>query len=257
MLFLDKLLPVFVYPLGAAITLGLAALLLSWTRFRNLGRGLLAAVLVVLWVASTPVFANWLGWQLESQFPVRSVDELPVRDAILLLGGSLAPPTAPGARPTLGEAGDRILEAFRLYKAGKAPRILITGGNLPWTFSDPTEADAVARMLEEFGVPRGDLIIEGESRNTRENAVNSTGILRRNGWDTALLVTSAFHMPRAMAVFEKAGVEVTAAPADLRARRPFYRSLLDALPDANALAHTTLTAKELLGLAVYRMRGWA
>lgn len=257
MLFFDKLLPVFAYPLGAAVALGLLSLALSWTRFRNLGRALLAVVLVVLWIASTPFFANWLGWRLESQFPVRAVDELPERDAILLLGGSLAPPTAPGARPTLGEAGDRILEAVRLYRAGKAQRIIVTGGNLPWSSADPTEADAVAGILEEFGVPRGDLVIEGASRNTRENAVNSADILQQNGLGTALLVTSAFHMPRAMAVFRKAGVDVTAAPADLRARRPFYRSLLDVLPDANALAHTTLAVKELIGLVVYRARGWA
>jgi uncharacterized SAM-binding protein YcdF (DUF218 family) len=257
MLFLSKLLPVFVYPLGAAIALGLCALLLSLTRFRKLGRGLLAVTLAGLWIAATPAFANWLGWQLESRYPAELIESLPQSDAIILLGGAMRQPLSARSGPSLAEAGDRIIAALRIYRAGKAPRILVTGGNLPWQTNAVPEAEHIASLLAELGVPRSDIVLETASRNTRENAVNSAAIVKEEGWRSALLVTSAFHMHRALAAFATAGVAVTPAPADFRARRPFYDGLLDFLPDAEALSLTTLSVKEWLGLLAYRARGWA
>jgi len=257
MLFLSKLLPVFVYPLGAAITLAAIALFLSSTRFRKLGRVLLGATLLALWVSSTPVFANWLGWRLEKQYPPRPMEELPQGDVIILLGGILAQPLPPRTRPDLGETGDRLLEALRLYQSGKADRIIVTGGNLPWQAAVAPEAELIADLLVELGAPRSALVLETASRNTYENAVNTAAILDKNGWRSGLLVTSAAHMPRALATFAKAGIEVTSASADIRVRLPLYDGMLDFLPDAEALSRTTASMKEWIGLRVYKQRNWA
>ncbi len=256
MLFLSKLLPVFVYPLGAAIALGGIALFLSWTRFWKLGRLLLAVTLLGLWVSSTPFFANLLGWRLEMRYPPRPIEELPQSDVIILLGGILTQPLPPRTSPDLGEAGDRLLEALRLYRAGKAGRILVSGGNLPWQAAVAPEAELIANLLVELGAPRSALILETASRNTYENAVNTAAILEENGWRSALLVTSAAHMPRALATFAKAGVDVTPASADIRIRLPLYDGILDFLPDADALARTNGVMKEWIGFRVYKIRNW-
>jgi uncharacterized SAM-binding protein YcdF (DUF218 family) len=100
-------------------------------------------------------------------------------------------------------------------------------------------------------------VLETESRNTRENAINAARIVGERGWRTGLIVTSAVHMPRAVATFRRAGLDFLPAVTDIRAVPPFYHSPLDLLPDAEALAASTLAIKEWLGLIVYRYRSWA
>ncbi|MGH6923661.1 MAG: YdcF family protein, partial [Propylenella sp.] len=204
MLYLSKLLPVFVYPLGAAIVLGALALALLFLGYLRTARWLLAAILAALWVVSTPLFANWITVRLEGRFPPQAVDALPAVDAIILLGGVLDRPASGTIPADLGEAADRLLHAARLFRAGKAPRIVVTGGNLPWTGGAP-ESETLAELLIELGVPRPALIIETKSVNTRESGVNVAATFREKGWRTGLLVTSGTHMRRALVVFRAAG----------------------------------------------------
>ncbi len=255
MLFLSKLVPMFVYPLGLGVGLGVLAF--AVLRWRTVARVILALSIAVLWVPSMPVFANWLSTVWESAYPPLAADQLPETDVIVLLGGLIAQPLPPRVEPDLKDAGDRLFKAARLFHAGRAPRILVSGGNTPWQSAAAPEAVYIADMLVELGVPRAAIQIETVSRNTRENAVNTAAIVRENGWRTALLVTSADHMPRAVACFEKVGVAVTAASADVHARTPFYSTVLDVLPDADALVQTTSVVKEMIGLIYYRVRGWA
>ncbi|MGC1178198.1 MAG: YdcF family protein [Methyloceanibacter sp.] len=254
-LFLTKLLPLFVYPLGAAILVGATALALSFTSWRRIGQVLLGLALVALWIAATPVCANWLNLRLESQFPPVSVEMLPQSDVVIVLGGALGQPLPP--RVELGGPTSRIMEALRIYRAGKAPLIVISGGNLPWQATVVPESQLIADLLVELGAPRSALILETGSRNTRENAVNTAAIFKEHGWRTGLLVTSGTHMPRALAAFQKLGLDVTPAATDIHARPLQFVSLLDLLPDAGALAGTTLAVKEMMGLCIYRLRGWA
>ena len=255
-LFLTKLLPVFVYPLGAALLLGAFAFVLIAARFRRIGLALLGITLVSLWIAATPAFANWLLSRLEAQYPAVQVERLPEADAIILLGGVLGQPLPPRVYAELSESADRVLGAFRLYRAGKSPRIVVTGGNFPWHTSISPEATLIADLLVELGTPAPAIVLETESRNTRENAVNTAAIFEDRGWETGLLVTSGAHMPRARAVFERVGLDVIPVATDIQVRFPIYDSALDFLPDAEALSRTTSGVKELLGLAVYWQRGW-
>jgi uncharacterized SAM-binding protein YcdF (DUF218 family) len=242
-LFLAKLLPTFVYPLGAAILVGAFALALSFTNWRRIGQVLLGLTLLTLWIAATPLFANWLNWRLQSELAPVSVDPLPQSDVMILLGG-------------IGPA-DRIVETLRLYRAGKAPLIVISGGNQPWRACAVPEAESISNVLVGLGIPFSALILETESRNTRENAVNTAAIFEAHGWRTGLLVTSGAHMPRALAAFQKMGISLVPAATNIYAGPPQFATLLDLLPDAKALAHTTSAIKEMIGLCVYRFRGWA
>jgi uncharacterized SAM-binding protein YcdF (DUF218 family) len=111
-------------------------------------------------------------------------------------------------------------------------------------------------LLVELRVPRERILLEEQSRNTRENAVHSADLLKARGFETVLLVTSAFHMRRALAAFRAVGVEAIPAPTDFR-RSASKPGVLAWLPDAEALQRSTIGIKEYLGFWVYRWRGWA
>lgn len=107
-----------------------------------------------------------------------------------------------------------------------------------------------------MGVGRDDIILESESRNTRENAVNSAAIWRSQGFDTGLLVTSAMHMPRALAAFRKVGMDLVPVPIDYLSAEDDDPFPLLFLPNAASLRVSSLAIKEWLGLLVYHWRGW-
>jgi len=255
-LLLDKLADAAISPLTAALIIALLALLLSLTRFKKTGRAVAALALVGLWIASTPAFAHWLADRLQRENPPRAAADLPNADAIVLLGGFVRQPLPPRVAPDLTEAADRAVEAAGLFHAGKAPRIVVSAGNV-WRNAVTPEAELIADLLGKFGVPRDALVLETESRNTHENAANTARIFSENGWATGLLVTSGLHMERARAAFRKAGLDLTPAPADIVSRLPEVPVPLDVLPNVDALDRTTNAIHELVGLLVYRYRGWA
>jgi hypothetical protein len=117
--------------------------------------------LIALWIMATPAFSNWISAPLESQFPPVQLEALPHSDAVIVLGGFLRQPTAPRLTFDLTDAADRALQALRIYRAGKATRILISGGNLPWQAGIVAEAELVADLLLELGTPRSALTLDG------------------------------------------------------------------------------------------------
>lgn len=254
-LFLSKLVPTFLYPLGLALLLALIALILG--RLRRVSRLSLLLAIVLLWVASMPVTARLLAVRWEAAYPPVAVADLPRADVIVLLGGFIDQPLPPRVVPDLKEGADRLFGAADLFHAGKAPHILVSGGNLPWHTIVAPEAHWIGGFLGKLGVPAAAITIEDKSRNTRENAAFTAAILKDKGWHSVLLVTSADHMRRAMATFRKVGVEATAAPVDVQGRTPVYEDVLDVLPDAAALVETSGVLKEVIGFVYYRLRGWA
>lgn len=256
MLYLDKLLSQLAYPLGLSIALGLLAfVLLSVGRRRS---GLLVLALGMLWLTpwSLPVVSDGLRLSLESRFAREPASALPQVDAIVVLGGGISGGPRDWPDPDLGPAADRVWHAARLFHAGKAPRMILSGGSMPWNGERRSEAEAMQRFLADLGVPSGALLLDGRSRNTHENAVYTAQILNEQGLGRVLLVTSALHMPRALATFQAAGVDAVAAPTDFEVM-PQPDHPLRWLPDSEALFASTRALKEYLGWWVYRWRGWA
>jgi uncharacterized SAM-binding protein YcdF (DUF218 family) len=255
-LFLTKLLPIFVYPLGLAIVLLLfsrLAIILDWRR-----AGVLSAsgALALLWVCSTPVFAEWAMASLERQYPATAISDTPEADVAIILGGTLGQAVPPRVSPDLGSASDRVLHAARLYRAGKVKRILVAAGNIPWLPALKPEAQLIRELLVEWGVPEANIELGGASRNTYENALEISAMRETSGFASALLVTSAAHMPRAIAVFRRAGLPVMPSTTDVEVIDGRALDLLVWLPDVNALAMTTAAVKEWIGLWTYRARGY-
>ena len=181
---------------------------------------------------------------LVEQNPSVPIEAISPKDVVILLGGGLAQPGH------MGVTGDRVMQADLLWRAGKAQVIIVTGA---------TDASFAAELLQAYGVPPNSIIVESNSRNSHENAINTAAIWRERHFRSGLLVTSATHMPRALASFRKAGLDVAPWPADFNFRGVRYpaSSIFDFLPGADALGMTTVAIKEWLGLAIYRLRGWA
>lgn len=262
MFFLSKLVPLLIYPAGLACLMLLAALVLRRrARWRT---GLVVAALLVIWLSGNRIVAMATARSLEWRIPPLAAGTQ--GDVIVVLGGATRAGFAPRPTHEVNEAGDRLLYALHLWKAGAAPKILATGGNVELLGpSGQSEAAVMAELLETMGVPRSALLLEEASRNTWENATGVQAILDEEGMERVLLVTSAMHMPRAAAIFHKLGIDVIPAPTDYlvtRADWQFYlrrnlsTQLFNLVPSADDLRLTTLALREWIGIFTYRLRGW-
>lgn len=255
--FLDKLLSVFAFPLGFAISAIVLLLIVGAMGKRRLSQAGLALVVVGLWIASTPQFASFALKTLEQRYTLMSIAETPTADVLIVLGGGIRPPNSSNPFPDLGDSSDRLVHALRLWKAGKAPKLLLVGRGNGWGSDVGSEGSAMAAVLRDFGIDQDAILVEGESRNTFENALYAKQIWDREGFRTGLLITSATHMTRSRAVFVERGFVVTAVPIDARAGAFDTVFPFTLLPDVRALDQVTAVWKEWLGLLVYRIRGWA
>lgn len=257
MLLATKVATALLLPLNLSILLGSVALVLSRQK-----RGLLAAVtgllaLGVLVPASLPVASDALVSRLERDHPPADPAASPEAPAIVVLGGTLQPGLSPRRGPELADSSDRILHAARLFRAGKAPLVVASGGRLPWSREERSEAAEISDLLVEWGVPREAILREERSATTSENAAETARLLRPRGVRRVLLVTSSLHMRRALAAFRAEGLEPVPSPCDALVAGRGPVTALDWLPRPDALDRTHRALKELLGLAYYRVTGRA
>lgn len=246
--YVEKILTALVLPPAGLLLLAAFALLLAWRGWRS-GPWLGGSALLLLWLLATPAVSDLLRFSLERRFSPQDPALLPTADAIVVLGGGLSPQNRRNPVPDLGRAADRYWHAFRLWRAGRAPEILISGGALPWIDAAASEAEAALVLLVDFGIPARRVLLEPGSLNTRQNAELSAAILRGRGANRILLVTSALHMRRALRQFENTGLEVIAAATDHEvADQP--PGLLRWLPDSEALDGSRRALKEYLGHAL-------
>ena len=250
--YLSKILPAILAPFSLVLLLLVCALLLRKWRTRALG-----AAFVLLLIPASPLVSNFLVGTLERQYPDNGVEALPSADAIVVLGGTIHIPDRTHPSSHLIDPSDRLLVALRLYRAQKAPLIVCSGGNLA-LFGQANklpEAEVMSSLLEEWGVPKDAILAEGGSVNTRENAILSKQRLASRNVHKILLVTSAMHVPRALATFRKAGFEVIPAPADFLSG--WDGNALDWIPNPQSMIDSERALREWLGLWTYRIRGWA
>ena len=251
----SKILQQFFNPLSFCIWLIIISGLLTLWR-KKLGVTLLFLTAALLWISSTPALSSHFLAYLERQYLPIPVSKCPKADAIVILGGGVGAAEYPRIEVDLTDASDRILHAARLYKAGKAPLIIATGGANTWLGTKIQEAFTMDKLLREWGVPESVIVREGNSLNTHQNAVNTKRLLNQKKLKTILLVTSASHMPRALATFRSAGITAIPSPTDYKIVDQEKSFVLSFLPDIGSLGGTTLALKEYLGLLVYRWRGW-
>jgi uncharacterized SAM-binding protein YcdF (DUF218 family) len=256
-LFWSKLLTPLASPLTIACAL-MAIVVWSVRKRPRLARGAAVAALLILLAAGNP----WLGLFLAGRLEVRHIPRapLPAADAIVVLASGGTPAIPPQPEVRLDDAtANRLLYGARLYREGKAPIVILSGGRLPWQERLPPISQIMATAIETMGVSAAAIIQEPASGNTYQNALEVKAILESRGFHRILLVTSAMHMPRALALFTHQGVDAIAAPCDFIAvakKRGDWQDLaIDLAPDAGILMVTTMAIREMVGAAVYRAAG--
>lgn len=251
-----KFIASFALPLGLGF-LGLlcAAALIVLGRPRG-GAAAVVGITLTLWLLSSQVISNAIAGHLEDLYPPTAVAASPRADAILLLSGGVSPAIPPRLWSDLGGASDRVLHAARLYRAGKAPLILATGGSWVRVKGAQSEAGAMADLLVEWGVPRRAILLETKARTTHQNCMFAKPILRRRGIHSVLLVTSAMHMKRALATCRTAGIDAIPSPTDFEVTSALSPGLMRWRPESAALDRSSRAIWEILGFLYYRTRGW-
>ena len=259
-LFLSKLLPLFIYPIGLSCLILMASIGAILKRRSRLGILGISVAIAILWISSSGGFSTWIVRSLEQQY---LPGDVPQAEAIVLLGGATNSQLPPRPWIEISDEGDRVLYAAKLYREGRASLIIPTGGRIEWKGPGDAEAKDMATLMETMGVPRSAIILEPKALNTYENAVNVKVILTERKIDRFLLVTSAAHMPRSMMIFRKLGMNPIAAPTDYQKtdREANLTSLesriLNFLPDADNLRDTNRAIKEYVGIVIYKLKGWA
>lgn len=248
---LSKLLDALFSPLTWALLLALGAAL-SARRPRR-AAGLATAAAAVLYLFSVKPVADGLMRRVEAP-AVSTWRPDAVYDAAVVLSGEV---DAAAARVTgrleLTAAADRLVAGYDLLRTGRARAALLSGGA---SFPQPderSEAELVAETLAGWGIPSERLVVDSSSRNTHENALAAARIARERGWRSIVLVTSAFHVPRALGCFRQAGLSPDVLPVDRRAGDGKGRSWL---PRAEALEESAQALREWAGRLVYWAVGY-
>ena len=243
----------FAVPSNLIALLGIAGLCLLLLRRLRAGLLLLVASTALLAIAGFSPLGNVLLLTLTERFPQWQPAEVP--DGIIVLGGAIDS-EASAARNSveLDASAERILTMLRLARRYPQARIVFSGGSGNLFLGSVSEAPIAAKLLDEFGVGRDRIVLEEASRTTAENATRLRTMLAPKPGERWLLVTSAFHMPRAIGAFRKAGFDVEAYPVDWRtrgwvdARVPFDRL-------SSGLARTDVALHEWGGLVIYWLTG--
>lgn len=251
---LSKTLGFIAFPSNAiALACGLG-LCLTAIRWRRTGVGLLTAGIFALLIFGYSPLSRVLLLMLSERFPAWHFDGREP-DGIIILGGSIQPPLSV-ARQTveIDGAAERIIGGLELARRFPKARVVYSGGSGQLTESSALEAPIAGSLFERFGIAPERLVLENESRTTDENARFTRALVAPKPGERWLLVTSAYHMPRSIGVFRKAGFDVEPYPVDWRTRgwidawTPFDR-LTAGLACADTAVH------EWIGLLVYRIAG--
>jgi len=252
---LSKTLGVMMLPTNLLLGLGLVGALLVMTRRSRLGLRLMVVSLVLLAVCGFSPFGSLLLYGLESRFPPWDASH-GAPDGIVVLGGPIdADLSVSHDTPVIRSAPDRIVAAAMLARRYPNSRIVFSGGSPNLISNDAREADYASRVFEGLGIDKTRLIMERRSRNTLENALFSKELAAPKPGERWLLVTSAYHMPRSMGLFRKAGFAVEPYPVDWRVGMTLREAL--SLPEVagDGFARTDGAVREWLGLVAYRVTG--
>lgn len=243
---LSKCLPILFLPLGLSLVFLMAAF--RWRR-----RILIAVPGVTLWLLGTPVIANRLMGSLEDRYPYQALSKCPDADAVFVFGGMLSPRDRQGEGIAWNEAAERFERALLLFRTGRIGSLVLSGGseryaNVP-DEGNYLKAEAIAR-----GVPSSSVLVTPPAMNTKEEAHALCDLVNRKHWKRVLIVTSAFHMPRAMYLSRNCAAELIPIPVAYQTPGPGFWSYLrpdSYLPRAEALAISERALRECIGLFFY------
>jgi uncharacterized SAM-binding protein YcdF (DUF218 family) len=245
-----KILSFFLVPSSVLIGIGLVGIILTRTHFARAGTRFLIVSIILLFIVGVFPVGIALTLPLEARFPPWQQGQS-APTGIIVLGGAINPVISEARGDVaINDAAERITTAVELARRYPNARVVFSGGNGNLFVSVPSEAVYAARLMENLGVSRGRIMIEGRSRSTAENAAFTAHFVQPKPGERWLLITSAMHMPRAMGTFRKAGFLVEAYPVDYRTAGP--QDLWEIPESLTAGVHITdMAVHEWLGLLAY------
>jgi len=245
MIYLHKLLPLIVSPLGLLISLMLLALVLRrhWPLYW---------ALVILLICSFPLTSRsiWVG--LESEYQYQPPTTVSQADAVLVLSGMLVGFESEDGYVTEWRDPDRFFVGLQLVKLGKADRLIFTRGQMPWSDSPP-EGELLKQKALEMGISPQQILLTSIVSNTAEEASAVKGLMAEYGLNKIILVTSSFHLPRAKLLFDRSGVETYPYPTDFKAASTDI-TWLHFIPSADAFRDTSIGIREYIGRLYYWLK---
>lgn len=248
MFLFKKMAAPFLLPPGLFILVLLGWGLWAVHRKNRLAAWLGLTTAALLWICAMGATADWMMGRLEAGLSIPEVREA---DVIIMLGGAAfdqSPDLSGSGAPGPGTM-ERMVTAARLQRRLGVP-IIVSGGRV-----HPTRASIAGlaqRFLIDLGIPAQQVMVEDQSRDTYENALFSKRLCEQHGFQHPLLVTSGYHLKRAIFCFDRVGLPITPFPCALTTWPGSERHWYHLLPDADALAATAAALHEWLGLLYYR-----
>ena len=245
MIYFHKILPLLFSPLFLIISLIIFGLIIGSKKISLTG-------VIILVILSMPIVSDKLIAYLESDYELIKPSKVESADAVVVLSGMVKTiQTKNGLDYEWGEAADRIFAGIDLFKLNKAPVLVLTGGKLPWSIGVP-EGEYLRDVAIDLGVPKKDILLTENVENTDQEAKAIKKILLLDN-PKVILVTSAFHMPRAQLVFEAAGINVIPFPVDfiIGAEKLTFMSFI---PSAGSFSSTSFFVREMIGRTYYSLK---
>lgn len=242
MIYLHKILPIFVLPIMLFIIVILIGLIQHKKKLVYIAVG-------VLYIISTPIFSNKFFKLVEGSEYRKPISAIDSADAIVVLSGMLEINEVGDSTYIEWGDPDRFFGGIALFKAGKAQKLVFTGGKMPWDKAKKTEGEALKEYAMSNGVPSEKILVTKDVENTADEAVAVKELIGPN--KKIILGTSAYHMYRAKKLFERQGFIVIPYKVDYKVSRNNKIVVMDFLPDAQCLEQTETGCREILGRIFY------
>ena len=245
MIYLNKILPLIFSPLMLIMILIIFGVIINSKKISIIG-------IFILIVCSLPIVSDKLVAYLESDYQLSKPSNIEPADSIVVLSGMIRTINSKdGLDYEFGEASDRIFAGINLFKEKKAPKLILTRGKLPWSVGIP-EGEYLKEIAITNGISENNILLTENVENTDQEAKAIKKLLSEDKL-TVILVTSAFHMPRAQLVFEAAGINVVPFPVDFQ-KGLSKNTFMSFMPSATALGETCFFVGEMMGRIYYNLR---
>jgi len=245
MIYLHKVLPLIASPLFLIIFLIILGIILKSKKISFLG-------VVILILCSLPIFSNKLISYLEKDFLPQDISTIDIADAIVVLSGMIKTIKVDNKlKYEFNDSVDRILSGIDLFKDNKAPLLILTKGKVPWSIG-LSEGEYLKDFAIKFGVPKESILLTENVQNTDQEAKAVKRLLNTNEIKV-ILVTSAFHMPRAKKVFVASNIKVIPFAVDYLSSEQKI-TIMHFVPSAGSLGVTSFAVRELIGRLYYNLK---
>jgi uncharacterized SAM-binding protein YcdF (DUF218 family) len=244
MIYLHKILPLIFSPLILVIGLIILGIIFNLRKFSLIG-------VIVLILSSLPIISNKFIAYLEKDYQPIEIAEIENVDAIVVLSGMIRViGDEENLKYEFTDSVDRFFAGLDLFNNNKSPILILTRGKMPWSLGI-AEGEYLKELAIKYGVSEENIILTDEVQNTDQEAKAIKEILTEDA--KIILVTSAFHMPRAEKVFKAANINLIPYPVDFQNSKS-KTTMMDFIPSAGSLFDTSHFVREMIGRLYYNLK---